>query len=153
MRPFHHASALLLSALLSLPTWAGSSESENTALVQQAFDNWRNGTGSVFDLLADDAEWTVAGNSPVSGIYRTRESFMNDAVKPITDRLATPITPTVRQIVAQGPHVVVMWDGSATARDGKRYENSYAWHLQFEEGRITRVVAFLDTWRLVELME
>lgn len=77
---------------------------------------------------------------------------MEDAVKPITDKLATPIVPTVRQIVAQGPYVVVHWDGQATAKDGSRYENSYSWHMQLENGRITRVTAFLDTWRLVELM-
>jgi hypothetical protein len=49
--------------------------------------------------------------------------------------------------------VVVHWDGQATAKDGSRYENSYSWHMQLENGRITRVTAFLDTWRLVQLME
>jgi ketosteroid isomerase-like protein len=144
--------ALLLSASLCLPAWASDNTAANQALIQQAFDDWRAGQGGIFQLLADDAVWVVAGNSPYSGTYRTREAFMEDAVKPITDKLATPIVPTVRQIVAQGPHVVVHWDGQATAKDGSRYENSYSWHMQLENGRITRVTAFLDTWRLVELM-
>ncbi|PKM34251.1 MAG: ketosteroid isomerase [Gammaproteobacteria bacterium HGW-Gammaproteobacteria-12] len=144
--------ALLLSASLCLPAWASDNTEANQALIQQAFDDWRAGQGGIFQLLADDAVWVVAGNSPYSGTYRTREAFMEDAVKPITDKLATPIVPTVRQIVAQGPHVVVHWDGQATAKDGSRYENSYSWHMQLENGRITRVTAFLDTWRLVELM-
>ena len=63
------------------------------------------------------------------------------------------IVPTVRQIVAQGSLVVAYWDGQATAKDGSRYENSYSWHMHLENGRITRVTAFLDTWRLVQLME
>ena len=91
--------------------------------------------------------WGVAGNSPVSGTYRSREHFMAEAVKPITDQLATPIVPSVRQIVAQGSLVVAYWDGQATAKDGSRYTNSYSWHMQLEDGRITRVTAFLDTWR------
>lgn len=144
--------ALLLSISISLPSWASDDAEANSALIQKAFDDWRAGQGGIFQLLADDAVWVVAGNSPVSGTYRTREAFMKDAVKPITDKLATPIVPTVRQIVAQGQHVVALWDGQATAKDGSRYENSYSWHMQLENGRITRVTAFLDTWRLVELM-
>ncbi|MDH1441863.1 nuclear transport factor 2 family protein [Pseudomonas sp. GD03721] len=145
--------ALLLSVSLCLPTWASDNTAANQALIQKAFDDWRAGQGGIFQLLADDAVWVVAGSSPYSGTYRTRKAFMEDAVKPITDKLATPIVPTVRQIVAQGPHVVVHWDGQATAKDGSRYENSYSWHMQLENGRITRVTAFLDTWRLVQLME
>ncbi len=146
------AAALLLSASICLPSWASDDTDANSTLIQKAFDDWRAGQGGIFQLLADDAVWVVAGNSPVSGTYRTREAFMEDAVKPITDKLATPIVPTVRQIVAQGQHVVALWDGQATAKDGSRYENSYSWHMQLENGRITRVTAFLDTWRLVELM-
>jgi len=144
--------ALLLSASFCLPAWASDNTAANQALIQKAFDDWRAGQGGIFQLLADDAVWVVAGSSPYSGTYPTREAFMEDAVKPITDKLATPIVPTVRQIVAQGSYVVVHWDGQATAKDGSRYENSYSWHMQLENGRITRVTAFLDTWRLVELM-
>lgn len=145
--------ALLLSVSLCLPAWASDNTAANQALIEKAFDDWRAGQGGIFQLLADDAVWVVAGSSPYSGTYRTREAFMEDAVKPITDKLATPIVPTVRQIVAQGPNVVVHWDGQATAKDGSRHENSYSWHMQLENGRITRVTAFLDTWRLVQLME
>ncbi len=153
MNPLGHLGALLLGVLLSLPSWAAGATQDNRALIQQAFDDWRNGQGSVFDLLAEDAVWIVAGTSPVSGTYPTRQAFLEEAVKPITAKLATPITPTVRQLVAQGPYVVAIWDGQATAHDGSRYENSYAWHMQLEDGRITHVTAFLDTWRLVQLME
>ena len=149
----NNLAALLLGLSLCLPTWANDDTAANQALIQKAFEDWRAGQGGIFQLLADDAVWVVAGSSPYSGTYRTREAFMEDAVKPITDKLATPIVPTVRQIVAQGPHVVVHCDGQATARDGSRYENSYSWHMQLENGRITRVTAFLDTWRLVQLMD
>ncbi|KZD01042.1 nuclear transport factor 2 family protein [Oceanibaculum pacificum] len=147
--------AVFLAAAPLLPAKASQSatqEATNTALVQQAFDNWRQGRGSVFDLLSDDAVWVVAGISPYSGTYETREDFLERAVRPIVGRLATPITPDVKQIVAQGEHVVVMWDGTATAKNGDSYRNSYAWHLVLAEGKITRVTAFLDTWSLNELM-
>lgn len=145
-----------LCVALSLPVAAFATENEearNTALVTEAFDNWKAGRGSLFDLLADDAEWTVAGTSPSSGTYRGRAAFMEQAVRPITERLATPIVPQVRHILAQGDHVVVIWDGTATAHDGSAYTNQYAWHLQLADGRITHVTAFLDTWALQQLMQ
>jgi hypothetical protein len=36
-------------------------ETKNLALVQAGFDAWRAGSGSPFDLLADDASWTIVG--------------------------------------------------------------------------------------------
>jgi ketosteroid isomerase-like protein len=124
----------------------------NTRLVREAFDAWAAGTGSVFDLLHEDLVWTVAGTSPVSGTYTSRADFLARAVQPINARLATPITPQVQHVVAEGDAVVVVWDGTATAHDGRPYRNSYAWHMVLDGGRILRVVAFLDTWALQALM-
>lgn len=151
------AGAFLVLASIAAPAGATSAaqtpEAANTALIEQAFENWKQGTGSVFDLLAEESEWTVAGVSPVSGTYRSRDAFMKEAAVPINAKFATPLVPDVKHILAQGEHVVVLWDGTATAKDGRQYENSYAWHMRMQNGQITRVTAFLDTWRLVELME
>ncbi|WP_202845071.1 nuclear transport factor 2 family protein [Luteimonas saliphila] len=126
----------------------------NEALIRNAFDAWRAGTGGVFDLLHEDAVWTVGGDSPVSGTYRGKRDFMDNAVAPITARLATPIVPEVDHLVAQGDTVVAVWRGIARAHDGSTYTNHYAWHMVFDaDGRIVRVVAFLDTWVLAALME
>ena len=78
---------------------------------------------------------------------------MKEAAFPINAKSAPPLPPEVKHIVGQGDQVVVLWNGTATAKDGSRYENSYAWHMKMENGQITRVQAFLDTWRLVKLME
>lgn len=129
-----------------------SAAATNTRLVREAFDAWAAGTGSVFDLLHEDLVWTVAGTSPVSGTYTSRADFLARAVQPINARLATPITPQVRHVVAQGDAVVVVWDGTATTHDGRPYRNSYAWHMVLDGGRILRAVAFLDTWALQALM-
>ena len=125
----------------------------NAALVRQAFAAWREGRGSLFDLLHEDVEWVVAGTSPVSGRYGSQQDFLERAVAPIGARLATPIAPEVRQVLAQGDAVVVLWDGVATRRDGGVYRNSYAWHLVFDGGRIVRATAWLDTWALQALMQ
>jgi len=64
-------------------------------------------------------------------------------------------SPTVRRLYADGDTVVAFFDAS-TARDGKRYANTYAWFLKVKEGRITREHAFFDSiafdefWRRVK---
>ncbi len=136
---------------LCLPAAAFAHDAKT--VVEKAFEAWRDGRGAVFDLLADDVVWTVAGDSPVSGVYRSRQAFLDDAVAPITARLATPIVPTVERIVAEGDHVVVLWEGRATTHAGGTYRNHYAWHLQLQDGRIVRATAFLDTWALARLLE
>lgn len=149
---------LLLAGLLSLMAnlVEGRERDEsvrNVAAVEHAFEQWKKGQGTVFDLLAPDANWTVAGTSPDAGIYTSQEDLIERAVAPITAKLATPIEPTIKRIVAQGDQVVVLWDGRARALDGSDYVNSYAWYLLFNsKGQIHEVIAYLDTWRLDRLM-
>lgn len=116
----------------------------NKQIVTNAFDRWAHGTGSVFDLLADDVSWTVTGSSTAAGTYTSRTDFLRDAVRPISLRLSTPIVPTVRSIVADGEWVVVLWQGDALANDGVDYHNVYSWHLRLEEDAIVEAIAFLD---------
>ncbi|MGD8221449.1 nuclear transport factor 2 family protein [Pseudomonas thivervalensis] len=149
------AQALVLSLVfLTTNVWASqNTQITNTDRVHQAFENWQQGKGSVFDLLAPDATWTVAGSSPVSGVYNSKTAFLEQAVRPISSRLATPIVPTVQSIVAQGDVVVVLWNGEATALDRKPYRNTYLWHMTFKNGQIIQVTAFLDTSVLDELIQ
>lgn len=144
--------SLFAAAQMQAHESAHATASTNAAAIRAAFAAWRDGTGSVFDLLADEVEWTVAGSSPVSGVYSSRQAFLDQAVRPISARLSTPIIPEVRHVIAQGNDVVVVWQGRATARDGSAYHNDYVWHLVMEEGRVVRATAFLDTWALDRLM-
>lgn len=151
-----YVAALLVSAVHLSAAAAPPPPSEatvNAAVIAESFEKWTKGEGSMFDLLSDDARWTVAGVSPISTAYDSKHALVEQAVKPIHAQLSGSITPTVRHIVAQGNQVVVIWDGTATAKDGTAYNNSYAWHLTMTDGKVTEVLAFLDTWNLAKLME
>ena len=120
-------------------------EISNKNTIQAAFDAWRNGTGSVFDLLAPDASWTIVGNSPVSRTFNSKQEFMDVVITPFNKRLSTPLRPTVRDIYVDGDMVIAFFDAEATALDGKPYRNTYAWFMQMRGGKIVRVTAFFDT--------
>jgi len=120
-------------------------EAKNRQIVQRGFDAWRAGTGSVFDLLADDAKWAIVGSSPVSKVFSSKQEFLDEVVTPFNARLVRRFIPTVRAIYADGDMVIVLWDGEGTGRDGQPYRNSYAWFLQMRDGRIVSAIAFFDT--------
>nr|ACN18073.1 conserved hypothetical protein [uncultured bacterium BLR5] len=135
----------VLTALKDTAMAQDSIEDRNRRAVQAGFDNWRSGTGSVFDLLAPDAKWTIVGHSAASKTYQTRQEFMDDVIRPFNARLSSRLVPTVRGVYADGNTVIVLWDGVAKARDGKAYENSYSWFLQMQGGRIVSATAFYDS--------
>ncbi|MBI3795404.1 MAG: nuclear transport factor 2 family protein [Deltaproteobacteria bacterium] len=122
------------------------STAENKKLIEEAFVAWANGDGmAFFNLLAENASWTVIGNCPISGTYVGRQRLVEDALKPQRAKLAGPPTPTVMNLIAEGDTVVIQWVGKGTTKSGRPYNNSYCYVVQIENGRIIRGTAYLDT--------
>jgi ketosteroid isomerase-like protein len=135
----------LAVAALALTTKASASEAEtNRATIAKAMDAWAAGTGGPYDLLADDAVWTIAGNSLASKTYPSKESFMREVIRPFNARMSARLIPSVHKIYADGDTVIAHFDAQGTARDGQPYVNSYAWILTLKDGRIVRATAFFD---------
>jgi ketosteroid isomerase-like protein len=128
-----------------------AAEQANKDLVRKAFDEWAAGTGGPFGLLADDATWTIVGNSPVSRTYSSRQEFLDVVIDPFNARMQVPLRPSVRALYADGDWVVALFDAAATARDGKPYENTYTWYMRISDGAIVEVTAFFDTIEFTEL--
>jgi uncharacterized protein len=125
---------------------------ENKQLIQQAFANWAGGDAdAVFKLLADDVQWTVIGSTRVSRSYQSKREFLEGAVQPLTARLATPIKPSVLDVIADGDKVAVQWDGRASAKNGKPYNQRYCWVMRLENGSVREGIAYLDTELISQL--
>lgn len=126
-------------------------EQKNRQLVQAAFEAWRDGKGSVFDLLDADAPWTIVGNAPVSRTYKSKQEFMDVVIAPFNARLSAPLRPSVRHIYADGDTAVALFDGKAIARDGMPYRNTYTWFMKLKGEKIIEVTAFFDTIEFTNL--
>src|SRR5262245_39930368 len=125
---------------------------ENKQLIQDVYAAWAKGEWSVFfNILADDVRWTVIGTSPVSRAYTSKQGFFEGATKPLSAKLAGPIQPTVRNIIAEGDNVVLQWEGKATSKSGKPYNNSYCWVMKIIDGKVTEGIAYIDTELVSEL--
>jgi uncharacterized protein len=122
---------------------SGHTPDSNKALVQASFDRWRSGTGSPFELLVPDAAWTIEGSSPLSKTYPRRQAFLDEVIGPFNARMATPLVPTVRGIYADGDMVIILFDATATTKDGRLYRNTYTWYFQMADGKVVNVIASL----------
>jgi uncharacterized protein len=105
----------------------------------------------VFDLLADDATWTIVGNSPVSRAYHGRQEFMDEVIYPFNARMSTPLVTTVHALYVDGDTVIVYFDAAATAQDGQPYESTYTWYLRLHDGKVVEAKAFFDTIEFTNL--
>lgn len=143
------ATATLLFATLIggqvLARTAQDIETRNKEIVEASFKAWADGTGSPYDLLAEDVVWTIPGNSLASRIYPSREAFIGEVIQPFVARMSVGLKPTIRDIYADGDTVIVFFEASGTARDGETYENTYAWFLELGDGKIVNAVAFFDS--------
>lgn len=139
------AFAAAVSAATAFGGAAAADETANKATVQKAFDAWAAGTGSPYDLLADNVTWTITGNSAASKAYGSRDAFINEVIKPFNARMSVGLKPTIRNMYADGDTVIVFFDAAGMAKDGQRYKNTYAWFLDLDGGKIVKASAFFDS--------
>ncbi len=79
--------------------------------------------------------WTITGNSPIAKTYTSREQFLRQAIDPLNRRLSKKIIPVQWAVYAEGDMVIALWSGEATAKDGRPYNNTYAWFMTLRADR------------------
>jgi uncharacterized protein len=120
----------------------------NRQTIRAAFDAWRDGTGTVNDVFAPEMVWRIEGHSLASKEYRNKQQFIDEVLAPFGARFSSsdPFRPTtIRSVYADGDTVIVLWDGRGTAKDGRPYENSYAWFMKLRDGKVIDGTAFYDS--------
>jgi ketosteroid isomerase-like protein len=156
--------SLMLAGTIPFPTRTAAAqgtgeEERNRSLVAKGFEAWAAGTGSPYDLLADDVRWTISGNSLAAKTYPSKHAFLGEVIRPFNARMSQRLVPIVHRFYVEGHTVIAHFDAQGVARDGKPYVNSYAWILQLENGKIVRATAFFDNiafddlWRRVAPVE
>jgi ketosteroid isomerase-like protein len=116
-------------------------------IVKQAFEEWMNGSGNVSRIFAAQMKWDVFGRSAASGRYESAADFATKVLVPMNKRFVAsdPMRPTkIRSVYADGPTVIVIWDGGGTTVLGTSYENTYAWIFTLDQGLVVEAKAFYD---------
>jgi hypothetical protein len=71
--------------------------------------------------------WEIVGRSAASARYQSADEFMAKVLDPFARHFSAsePFRPAkIRGIYADGPTVIVLWDGAGTTISGTTYENT-----------------------------
>jgi ketosteroid isomerase-like protein len=121
----------------------------NREIIRHAFDAWGDGTGAITGVFAPEMVWRVEGHSLASKEYGNKHQFNDEVLTPVGARVAASSEPfrpiTIRSVHADGDTVIVLWDGRGIANDGQPYENSYAWFMKMQDGKVIDGTAFYDS--------
>ena len=120
----------------------------NRETIRRAFEAWRQGTSPITDVFAPGMVWRIEGHSAAAKEYRGTQQFVDEVLAPFGARFAggQPFRPvTIRGVYADDDTVVVIWDGRGIANDGRPYENSYAWIMKLDSGKVVDGTAFFDS--------
>jgi len=130
------------------------SASDPRAVATAAFEAWQRGEAPITEIFAPQMRWRIEGRSAAAREYGSTAEFVEQVLAPFGARFAQgerfrPVR--IRSVLADGDTAVVLWDGRGVANDGVAYENSYAWFLRFEDGRVVDGTAFYDSIAFDEL--
>ena len=118
------------------------------------------GSDQFFAHVRDNVTYTVTGKSFLSGVWTTKSSYRAATWAKI-GKLVKP--PGIKLEITKGEEgIIIGQHGWATADlytvdtytiSGVRYDQSYAWHMRFDEsGMIVEVKVWLDTLTLENVL-
>ncbi len=116
---------------------------KNRKIVEDAFNRWSKGQGTILDLMGDDGMVIIPGTAPHCGAARKPDFVINIAT-PFMNRFSMLPVPRPSKILADGDDVIVIADAEGTTLDGKIYSNNYVFFLEFRESRLMKATEFLD---------
>jgi ketosteroid isomerase-like protein len=119
--------------------------SRNAQLVAAIFEEVSKGNGSAFwEACHDDVVWRTIGEGSWSGEFAGKQTIIDEIFRPLGRVLAQRATIPTR-LIDGGDVVVLQARGRNLTRDGRRYDNDYAFVIHFRDGKIARYEEYCDT--------
>ena len=100
----------------------------------------------VLDTLTDDVKWTIAGRRealPTAGTYTKQK--IEKLMKAMHGQMEAPMTFTITGRVAEGTKMSIEAESVGHLTNGRTYNQSFHFLLEFRDGKICRVREYLDT--------
>jgi ketosteroid isomerase-like protein len=119
---------------------------EAKELVAYLFNLWEAGNSSpFFEALAEDAQWTAIGSTPISGVSRSKSEYFAKTYGPLQKVFSGPTVCRLKRLIAEGEVVAAEWHGETPLAAGGMYVNDYCWVIRVQDGRIVEVTGYFDT--------
>jgi ketosteroid isomerase-like protein len=122
-----------------------STLSANAQLVSAIFEEVSKGNGAPFwEACHDDLVWRTIGHGSWSGEFTGKQTIVDEIFRPLNRALVERATVPTR-VIDGGDVIVVQARGKNLTRDGRRYDNDYAFVIHFKDGKIVRYEEYCDT--------
>ena len=120
--------------------------------VRKIFAGLEHGDGAAFFAhVADDVDWTVMGTHPLAGHYKSKADLTAATFAKLGKVLPGGAQLQVNDLFIAGDVAIVELHSKATAKNGFRFDNHYCWVCYFNDDKITRVRAYLDSAMVARL--
>lgn len=97
----------------------------------------------LLEIFADEVQYVVPGDMPVSGTFHGKDQIMNMWLGFFEQLEYIKVHP--EELVAEGNTVVVRARGEAKTKAGNDYNNLYVFFFRFKNGKVIEVFEFPDT--------
>ena len=119
---------------------------ENKEIIRNMFAELSKGDADAFlNTLADDVNFTLTGSTKFSGVFKSKQEFVEKVLAPLGEQLENGLTMHVENLIAEGDNVVMQGRGESMTTSGKAYNNTYALVFRLENGKVQQVMEYLDT--------
>ena len=120
--------------------------------VRKIFAGLEHGDGAgFFTHVADDVDWIVMGTHPLAGHYKSKADFIAATFAKLAKVLPGGAQLKVDDLFIAGDVAIVELHSKAIAKNGFRFDNHYCWVCYFNDDKIVRVRAYLDSAMVAHL--
>jgi len=128
----------------------GDVEKHNEQIVRHFFETLSSGDlEKLRMLLHEQATWNVmATGIHVLGEKKGRKEIIDDFLKPVREGLFEPGDPKVliQNLILEGPHAAVEAKGLGKMKNGKDYNNRYAFMIAIKDEKIFALREYMDSY-------
>lgn len=125
-------------------------ESKNEKLVRRFFEEALN-SGDLEKMrpyFHSDATWTPMAKTgiPGTGVHRGRKGIVDEFLGPVRGLFVDGDPKNkIENLFGKGDFVLAETHGTGTFRNGKTYDNRYAWIVEIRDDMIFAVREYMDT--------
>ena len=125
-------------------------ESKNEALVRRFFEDGLN-SGDLEKMrpfFHPDATWTPMAKSdiPGTGVHRGRKGIVDEFLGPVRGLFVDGDPKnSIESLFGKGDLVAVETHGTGTFKNGRSYDNRYAWIVEIRDDMIFAIREYMDT--------
>ena len=130
-------------------------EKRNEQIVRSFFETLSTGNlERVRALLHEQATWAVmATGIPGAGEKKGRNPIIDEFLGPVRGLFVDGDPKvTVERLICQGPAVVAEARGIGRLKNGKKYDNHYAFVIEIKDDKIFALREYMDSYHVSTLM-